>query len=79
VLKAFFELMAKESSSIKLIEVNLYELREGMVLADDVYGSAGTLLLARGQCVRANLIARLRSMRNVLGSKQTVRVRLQGD
>jgi response regulator RpfG family c-di-GMP phosphodiesterase len=79
VLKAFFELMAKETSSNKLVEVNLHELRDGMVLAEDVYSSAGTLLLARGQRVRGNVIARLQSMRNTLGTKQTVRVRLQSD
>jgi CheY-like chemotaxis protein len=79
VLKAFFELMAKESSTVRLVEVNLFELRDGMVLADDVYSSTGTLLLARGQRVRGNVIARLQSMRNTFGTKQTVRVRLQNE
>jgi response regulator RpfG family c-di-GMP phosphodiesterase len=79
VLKAFFELMAKESSTVRLVEVNLFELRDGMVLADDVYSSTGTLLLARGQRVRSNVIARLQSMRSTFGTKQTVRVRLQNE
>ena len=79
VMKAFLELTAKESNNAKLIEVNLYELRDGMVLADDVYSSSGTLLLARGQCVRANVNARLQSMRSALGAKHTVRVRLQSE
>ena len=79
VMKAFFELMARESSTVRLLEISLHELRDGMVLAEDVYSSAGTLLLARGQRVRDNVIARLRSMRSTLGTKQTVRVRLQGE
>jgi response regulator RpfG family c-di-GMP phosphodiesterase len=77
VLKAFFELMAKETSTVRLIQVSLFELRDGMVLADDVYSSAGTLLLARGQRVHSNVIARLQSMRSAFGTKQTVRVRLE--
>jgi len=76
VLKAFFELASKESSSGQLLEIALHELRDGMVLAEDVYNTNGTLLLARGQRVRGNVIARLQSMRSALGSKERVRVRL---
>jgi response regulator RpfG family c-di-GMP phosphodiesterase len=79
VLKAFFELVSKEATVSKLAEIDLHELRDGMVLAEDVYNANGTLLLARGQRIRGNVIARLQSMKNTLGSKQRVRVRLQDD
>jgi response regulator RpfG family c-di-GMP phosphodiesterase len=77
VLKAFFELTAKEHAVERLVEVKLLELRDGMVLAEDVYNANGTLLLARGQAIRSNVIARLRSLRDSLGVRQTVRVRLR--
>jgi CheY-like chemotaxis protein len=77
VLKALFDLVAKEASVGRHADVNLLELRDGMVLAEDVYSANGTLLLARGQAVRGNVIARLQSMRNTLGGQKTVRVRLQ--
>jgi hypothetical protein len=79
VLKAFFELVSKEASVSKLAEIDMHELRDGMVLAEDVYNANGTLLLARGQRVRGNVIARLQSMKNALGNKQRVRVRLQDE
>jgi DNA-binding response OmpR family regulator len=69
-------LVAAESTGVRVIEVSIAELRDGMVLAEDVYGVNGTLLLARGQGVKANVIERLRAMRPNLGPRQTLRVRL---
>jgi CheY-like chemotaxis protein len=77
VLAALFELVSKEASVGGLADIDLNELRDGMVLAEDVYNASGTLLLARGQRIRGNVIARLQSMRSTLGAKQIVRVRLQ--
>lgn len=77
VVQAFLETVSKEAEVGRLAEIGVNELRDGMILAEDVYNQNGTLLLARGQRVRGNVIARLQSMRNALGSKKSVRVRLQ--
>jgi CheY-like chemotaxis protein len=77
VLTAFFEIVNTEATAGRLAELGLNELRDGMVLAEDVYSSGGTLLLARGQRIRGNVIARLQAMRNALGSKQSVQVRVK--
>ncbi len=78
VVEAVFDVV-KKASVARLVDMNLHELRDGMVLAEDVYHSNGTLLLARGQRVRHNVIARLQSMKSALGTKLTVRVRLQDE
>ena len=44
----------------------LNELRDGMVLAEDVYNASGTLLLARGQRVRGEHVPELLDVRTVL-------------
>lgn len=77
VLNAFFEIVKAEVVGGQLAEIGLNDLRDGMVLAEDVYSSNGTLLLARGQRIRANVIARLQSMKSTLGTKQSLKVRLQ--
>jgi response regulator RpfG family c-di-GMP phosphodiesterase len=77
VLQAFFAIINQEIVGGRLSELAINELRDGMVLAEDLYSSSGTLLLARGQRVRGNVIARLQSMKNTLGNKQVVKVRLQ--
>lgn len=76
VLEAFFENATREVGG-RLAVIGLNELRDGMVLADDVYHTNGTLLLARGQLVRGSVIARLQSMRSSLGANQMLKVRLQ--
>lgn len=77
VLQAFFELINDEVLGGRLTDIDVNELRDGMVLAEDLYNANGTLLLARGQRVRANVIARIQSLKNNLGAKQQVKVRLQ--
>jgi response regulator RpfG family c-di-GMP phosphodiesterase len=77
VLQAFFTIVSDEEQGGRLQEIGVSDLRDGMVLAEDLYSSSGTLLLARGQRVRGNVIARLQSMKSTLGNKQVVKVRLQ--
>jgi CheY-like chemotaxis protein len=77
VLQAFFQTINHDVLGGRLIEAAVNELRDGMVLAEDLYSTSGTLLLARGQRVRGNVIARLQSMKNTLGHKQVVKVRLR--
>ncbi|HET6336369.1 MAG TPA: response regulator [Polyangiales bacterium] len=77
VLQAFFAIINAEEQGGSLHEIGVSELRDGMVLAEDLYSSTGTLLLARGQRVRGNVIARLQAMKSTLGNKQVVKVRLQ--
>jgi hypothetical protein len=71
-------MVAAESSSVRVVEVSLQELRDGMVLAEDVFATNGTLLLARGHTIKANVIERLRGMRPSLGNRQMLRVQLPG-
>jgi CheY-like chemotaxis protein len=74
LLDALAGLVADESSRVRIVEVSMIELRDGMVLAEDIYGMSGTLLLARGHRIKVNVIERLRAMRPNLGSRQTLRV-----
>lgn len=73
------ELSANEHASRRIKSVDLMELFDGMVLAEDVYTASGTLLLARGHTIRRNVIDRLRAMRSQLGKYTTLRVRLPDD
>ena len=65
-----------ESAAGRIADVTLIELRDGMVLCEDMYSSNGTLLLARGHRIKGNQVDRLRAMRPNLGPRQTLRVRL---
>ncbi len=76
LLVALHELVAAESTGTRVVEVTFLELRDGMVLAEDIYGATGTLLLARGNTIKRNVVERLQAMRAHLGSRQKVRVRL---
>jgi hypothetical protein len=76
LLETLAGLVTAESSGERIVEIAISELRDGMVLAEDVYSMTGTLLLARGHSVKANLIERLRAMRPNLGTRQKLRVRL---
>lgn len=76
LISALTEMVAAESSKSRVVEVTLQELRDGMVLAEDVFALNGTLLLARGHTIKANVINRLRGMRPNLANRQTLRVKL---
>jgi ActR/RegA family two-component response regulator len=76
LITALTELVAAETSASRVVDVSLQELRDGMVLAEDVFAPNGTLLLARGHTIKANVIQRLRGMRPNLGARQTLRVQL---
>jgi DNA-binding response OmpR family regulator len=75
VLTALSALVTTESAG-RLADVMFSELRDGMVLAEDLYSATGTLMLARGHSIKGNVIERLRAMRPSLGSRGTIRVRL---
>lgn len=76
LLTALGAMVADETTCARVVEVALSELREGMVLAEDLYGATGTLLLARGYSVKTTVIERLRAMRPNLGGRQMLRVTL---
>jgi hypothetical protein len=75
VLTALSALVTTENAG-RLADVSFIELRDGMVLAEDLYSATGTLMLARGHSIKGNVIDRLRAMRPSLGNRGTVRVRL---
>lgn len=76
LLSALAEMVAAETTASRVAEVSLDGLRDGMVLAEDVFAANGTLLLARGHAIKANIINRLRGLRPSLGARQTLRVQL---
>jgi DNA-binding response OmpR family regulator len=78
LLAALSVMVAAESSSARVVDVSIHDLRDGMVLAEDVFAANGTLLLARGHAIKANVITRLRGMGPNLGTRQTFRVQLPG-
>lgn len=76
LVDALTTLVAKDGVKGAVAEISFRELRAGMILAEDVYSTKGTLILARGQAIRPNVIERLRSLQSSLGGRQTLRVRL---
>ena len=74
LLAALTEIVAHETSTTRVMEVSINDLRDGMVLAEDVFAANGTLLLARGHAVKANVIQRLRGMGASLGHRSMLRV-----
>jgi DNA-binding response OmpR family regulator len=76
LLTALTNMVAAETSSARVLDVTIHELRDGMVLAEDVFAANGTLLLARGHVIKSNIINRLRAMGPNLGNRQTLRVKL---
>ena len=65
LVSALGQLVSAENPADRVAAVSLLELREGMVLIEDVYSATGTLLLARGQRIQRNVIERLRAMGRV--------------
>ena len=76
LVDALSSLVAEEHVKGGVVEVSFRELRTGMVLAEDLYSSTGTLILARGHAIRGNVIERLRALQSSLGGRQNLRVRL---
>lgn len=56
------------------VEIDLSEARPGTVFAEDVKSVAGVLLIARGQEVTEQLMARIRSLHHLLPSDRKVQV-----
>ncbi|MET0389767.1 MAG: HD domain-containing phosphohydrolase [Polyangiales bacterium] len=76
LLASLSTLAANETAHRGLMDVSFRDLQAGMVLAEDVYSTSGTLILARGHAIRANVIERLRALQGTLGGRHTLRVRL---
>jgi response regulator RpfG family c-di-GMP phosphodiesterase len=58
-----FAALVGAGQATRVREIALRELTAGMILADDVRGTRGGLLVARGQRVTEHLVERLRAMR----------------
>mgnify|MGYP003546810637 CR=1 FL=1 len=76
LVEALSTLVHQDGVKGSVVEVSFRELRTGMVLAEDLYGASGTLILARGHAIRGNVMERLRGMQASMGGRQTLRVRL---
>ena len=76
IVDALSTLVNQDGVKGGVVEISFRELRTGMVLAEDLYTSSGTLILARGHAIKANVIERLRALQASLGGRQTLRVRL---
>ena len=62
LLAVFAAQMGPGPSRRRVLEVGVRHLRPGMVLADDVYSTAGTLVIARGHGVTDELIERVANL-----------------
>jgi len=69
-----FERMACEDEGYIQKDIRLPDLREGMILAQDLYTPAGILLLAKGLEVSTYSIMRLRNLAGTYGVKQPFKV-----
>jgi CheY-like chemotaxis protein len=59
VLEALASLFDRPPSAA--LELHIYQLREGMIIADDIVSTSGLLIVARGHEVTPSLIERLRN------------------
>jgi CheY-like chemotaxis protein len=76
LLAALRTLVASETSKGRVADVLFKDLRDGMVLDEDVYSASGTLILARGHTIKGAVIERLRGMRSTLGKREALRCTL---
>jgi response regulator RpfG family c-di-GMP phosphodiesterase len=60
--------------SYEVRAVNIDQMTPGMILAEDVRGMSGTLLIANGQEVSKSLLLRLRNFAFTAGIKQPIKV-----
>ncbi|MGM0574780.1 MAG: HD domain-containing phosphohydrolase [Myxococcota bacterium] len=66
LLAAFVEMRGGGEQAMKVEEVPLHAVREGMTFAADVLTANGTLLVARGHAVTCGIIERVRNLANDL-------------
>lgn len=69
-----FEAYALADTGVKPQDIRLIELKEGMILGEDLMSEAGELLLAKGLEVNSYSLMRLRNLAKVQGVKQPFRV-----
>ncbi len=62
MLAALASIVGADSTPRRVLEIGIRHLRPGMTLADDLYSTAGSLVVARGQDVTDELIERLANL-----------------
>ncbi len=63
----------------RVVELPVSRLHPGLVLADDVHGASGGLLLVKGHLLTAQVLERLHNCARSSGVKEPVRVWQEGD
>lgn len=74
MLAAFAEALGTAARGARVRELRLSQVEAGMVFAQDVTTTAGTLLIARGQEVTLSLLERIRNFSLKVGVREPVRV-----
>jgi response regulator RpfG family c-di-GMP phosphodiesterase len=62
LLESFAQALARDDAAPAVAEIGVCDLEAGMTLACDAHTVAGRLLIARGQTVTAELLARVRNL-----------------
>ena len=62
LLAVLASIVGADSTPRRVLEIGIRHLRPGMTLADDLYSTAGSLVVARGQGVTDELIERLANL-----------------
>jgi len=73
ILEAFAKLRG-DSQDVRMLELQIRDLKIGMVFGEDLKSSSGLLLVARGQEVTTGLLERLRNFPADVANKQIVRM-----
>lgn len=73
ILEALAKLRG-DSQDVRMVELQIRELRIGMVFGEDLKSSSGMLLVARGQEVTAGLLERLRNFPADVANRSLVRM-----
>ncbi|QEG20798.1 HD domain-containing phosphohydrolase [Mariniblastus fucicola] len=64
----------KEERNVQILEVELGELREGMVIAADIHNAGGTLLMSKGQKITASALRLLENIKRDQLVNDTVKI-----
>lgn len=73
ILDAFAKLRG-DSQHVRMLELQIKDLRIGMVFGEDLKSGSGVLLVARGQEVTTGLLERLRNFPADVANRQVVRM-----
>lgn len=58
------------------ITIKVDDLKVGLIIAEDVYGNSGVLIIPKGQEINSSLLARLRNYAAMAGIKNSIKVLL---